>query len=87
MIGAEAIRSAWSRRPVFAIVVASDAADNAVARLGELADEAPLVSLATKEEIGRAVGREVVALVGVTDRELARRIVELGGSGRSGAGR
>ncbi|MDX1394775.1 MAG: hypothetical protein R3195_10290 [Gemmatimonadota bacterium] len=71
---------------MFAIVVASDAADNALARLGELADDAPLVRMATKAEIGRAVGRDVVALVGVTDRELARRIIELGGSGRAGAG-
>ncbi len=86
MVGADAIRSAARRRPVFAIVAARDAADNALGRLGELKNEAPLVRIGSKEELGRAVGRGVAALVGLTDRELATRIVGLGGAGDAGAG-
>ena len=72
---------------MFAIVAARDAADNALARLGGLKNEAPLVRIGSKEELGRAVGRGVAALVGLTDRELATRVVALGGSGDTGIGR
>ena len=62
---------------MYAVVAARDAADNALARLGELTKEVPTVRVGTRDELGQAVGRAVAALVGVTDRELAARIVEL----------
>jgi len=76
-VGADAIRSAANKRPVYAIVAARDASSNALARIGQLAWEVPSVRVGTREELGQAVGRGVAALVGVTDRELAARIVEL----------
>ena len=86
MVGADAIRSAARRRPVYAIVAARDAADNALDRLGGLIDEAPLARIGSKDELGRAVGRAVAALVGLTDRELATRIVALADAADAGIG-
>jgi ribosomal protein L7Ae-like RNA K-turn-binding protein len=74
-VGADAIRAASRKGSVCASVVARDASDNAVARIGGLAGETEMVRLASREELGRAVGRGVAALVGLTDRELAMRIV------------
>lgn len=59
------------------IIAARDAADNALARLGGLTKEVPTIRVGTREELGRAVGRGIAALVGVTDRDMATRIVEL----------
>jgi hypothetical protein len=47
-------------------------------------EEAPVVRIGSKEDLGRAVGKGVAALVGLTDRELARRILILGGFGDAG---
>ncbi len=79
MVGADAIRSAMERKPVSAIVVARDAGRNARARLGEILEEVPTVTVGTKDELGSALGRGVAALVAVTDRELGSRIVDLAG--------
>lgn len=59
-------------------MAANDAAENAVRRLGQLVDEVPTVRIGSRESLGRAVGRGVAALVGLTDRELASRVVALG---------
>ena len=83
-IGADAIRAALVKRPVFAIVIARDAGANARGRLGEMLDDVPTVTIGTKEELGRALGRGVAVLVGLLDRDLAARIVELA-AGRDAA--
>lgn len=78
-MGADAIRAASRRGPVFAIVVARDASENALARLGGPAREATTVRVGSREELGRAVGKGVAVLIGLTDRELAARIVAAAG--------
>jgi len=68
------------------IVVAKDAGGNAVARLGDLARDVVTVRLGTRAELGRAVGKEVAALVGLTDRALAGRVLAIAGPEDAGTG-
>jgi len=74
-VGADAVRAAGRKGTLGALVVARDASDRARRRLGETGRAVPTASVGTRETLGRSVGRPVAALVGITDRELARRIV------------
>ncbi|MDX1578825.1 MAG: hypothetical protein R3266_10075 [Gemmatimonadota bacterium] len=76
MVGTKAVKAAGRRGRVAALVVAGDAAESAVARLGRLADEVPRLSVGTRTALGRALGRGEVAVVAITDRRLAERILE-----------
>ena len=88
VVGAEAIRSASRKEVLHAVLVASDVGMNAVGRLGTLADEVRMIEVgASREALGRAVGRSVAALVGLTDRELAARVVELVGADAASSSR
>lgn len=74
-VGADAVRAAAGKGTLGAVVVAGDASARARRRLGEAGRAVPQAGVATRKALGRAVGRPVAALVGITDRELARRIV------------
>ena len=82
-MGADAVRAASRKGRLGALVVARDASERAGRRLGEAGRAVPTASVGTRETLGRAVGRPVAALVGITDRELAERIVAVAG-GRAG---
>lgn len=58
------------------LVVAGDAAESALGRVGRVRDEVPVLRIATRSELGRAVGRGEVALVGLTDAALAKQVME-----------
>lgn len=58
------------------LVVAGDASVNAVSRLGPEAREVARVTVATRAVLGRALGRGGVAVAGVTDAALAKRVLE-----------
>lgn len=57
-----------------ALVVARDASPNAMERVARAARGVPVVKCGTRETLGLAIGRGPVAVVGVTDREFARRL-------------
>jgi ribosomal protein L7Ae-like RNA K-turn-binding protein len=67
------LTAARSRR-LEALIVAHDASPNAMERVRGAARGVPIVKCGTRETLGLAIGRGPVALVGVTDREFARRI-------------
>ena len=60
------------------LVVAGDASKHALGRLTPQARRVSRVTVATRSALGRALGRNGVAVVGVTDSALARRILEAG---------
>lgn len=80
-IGADAIGGAAGKGRAYLIVIAGDAAASAPRRLGAEAEGVPRIALGTRVTLGRAVGRPVAALVAVTDRSLAGRILAVGGGG------
>lgn len=74
-VGTRAVRAAARAGRLAALVVATDASENAVARLGEEARSAPRVRVGSRATLGEAVGRAEVAVVGVTDAAIARRLM------------
>ncbi len=76
VIGTHSVTAAARKGRVAVLVVAGDASENAVSRLGPEARARPRVTVASRAALGRAVGRGEVAVVGVTDAALAKRIME-----------
>ena len=74
VVGTRAIRTAARSGSVRVLVVARDAAPNAVERVRGAAAGLRVVRLGTRQTLGRAVGRDSVALVGVTDTGFAGRL-------------
>lgn len=76
VVGTEAVREAGRRGELDLALIARDASANARRRMrGLLADPAvEVVWCGSRESLGRAVGRTGVAVVGVSDRGLARQI-------------
>ncbi len=74
VIGTRAVQAAGRAQSLHALVVARDAAPNALERVRAAASGLRVLRLGTLESLGRAVGRDSVAVVGVTDRGLARRL-------------
>ena len=74
-LGTRAVSSAARRGRLALLVLARDASRHAVGRLAPEARVAPRVTVASREALGRALGRREVAVVGVTDKALAARIL------------
>jgi ribosomal protein L7Ae-like RNA K-turn-binding protein len=73
-VGTRAVLVAARTRRLSALIVARDASPNALERVRGVIRTIPIVRCGTRETLGLAVGRGPVAVVGVTDREFARRI-------------
>jgi ribosomal protein L7Ae-like RNA K-turn-binding protein len=73
-VGTRAVLVAARTRRLSALIVARDASPNALDRVRGAIRTIPIVRCGTRETLGLAVGRGPVAVVGVTDREFARRI-------------
>jgi ribosomal protein L7Ae-like RNA K-turn-binding protein len=73
-VGTRAVLTAARSRRLEALVVAHDASPNALDRVRGASRRVPVVKCGTRETLGLALGRGPVAVVGVTDREFARRI-------------
>jgi ribosomal protein L7Ae-like RNA K-turn-binding protein len=99
-VGSRAVRDAARLGELAAALIARDASPNALERVyASLSSSAvPLARCGTRAALGRSVGRGAVAVVGIRDPGLARRIlgmvrhVELedrrrGGGGGQGAAR
>jgi ribosomal protein L7Ae-like RNA K-turn-binding protein len=78
-LGLEAVTRAVSNGEAAAVVVAGDAPDSVRRKLERLfaGDAPPKVVVLDGERLGRAVGRERVVVMAVTDRSLGDRVVEL----------
>jgi ribosomal protein L7Ae-like RNA K-turn-binding protein len=73
-VGTRAVLTAARSRRLEALVVAHDASPNALDRVHGAGRGVPIVRCGTRETLGLSVGRGPVAVVGVTDRDFARRI-------------
>lgn len=61
---------------VHLVIVAEDASDNTKKKFTNMCTfrEIPLVMMFTKEEIGKAIGKEIRATIGIVDENFARSI-------------
>lgn len=82
-MGTHAVSAAARAGTLEALIVARDAADGALGRLPSVARDAPVVRCGTRAVLGAALGRDPVAVVGVTDPGLAARVVDLAGVGEA----
>ena len=76
VVGVERVREAVRKGQVALAVVASDASQHSLSKVVPLleARRVRIVHAPSASELGRAVGREQTAAVGIVDRELARGI-------------
>ncbi|MBI3791176.1 MAG: ribosomal L7Ae/L30e/S12e/Gadd45 family protein [Gemmatimonadetes bacterium] len=81
--GVEQVRVALRQDDVALLIVADDAAEHSRDKVLPLATakKVPVIEGPSAVVLGRAVGKEQVAAVGVTDRRLAKGIRELMESG------
>ena len=77
ILGTTAVREAARHGKLSGALIATDATANARNRLLPLlnAVHVPVVSCATTREIGQAVGKERLAVIGITDVGFARQIM------------
>ena len=82
VVGVDQVRTAAQRGTLVLAVVAPDASRHSLDKVLPLlqARRVAVVQGPSAEELGRAVGRETTAAIGVTDRNLARGIQEAAGS-------
>ena len=76
-LGTTGVREAARHGKLSGALIATDATANARNRLLPLlsAFDVPVVSCATTRELGRAVGKERLAILGITDVGFARQIM------------
>lgn len=74
-VGTRAVQEAGATGELQAVLVAGDASENAVARIaGVLRDGPPVFRCGSRASLGRAVGRSRVAVIGLTEADLAEKI-------------
>lgn len=78
-VGWEAVRRSVNDGEAAAVVVASDAPQRLMSRLGRLAWGAELQEVVALDgdRLGAAIGRPRVVVLAVNDRSLGRRVLEL----------
>ncbi|MDP2471651.1 MAG: L7Ae/L30e/S12e/Gadd45 family ribosomal protein [Candidatus Palauibacterales bacterium] len=83
-VGTRSVREAARRGKLSIVIVAEDATQNSLARLGTLVRDPglPVVRCGDRSGLGRAVGRSEAVVVGVSDPGLAERIATV--ANRSG---
>lgn len=79
VLGTDSVRKGVRDGGVVRVVLAADAAAGQRDKLVPLleARRVPFDIVFTRDELGRAVGRDPVAAIGCSDRNLARRVGEL----------
>lgn len=79
VVGVEQVREAAKKGRVALAIVASDASPHSAAKVVPLleARRVEIVHVASAAALGRAVGREQTAAVGILDRQLARGMREV----------
>lgn len=78
VVGVEQVRDAAKKGKLALAIVASDASSNSTAKVVPLleARRIEILRVPSAKELGRAVGREQTAAVGIVDRQLARGMRE-----------
>ncbi len=78
-IGLDAVRRSIRAGEATVVVVATDAPENVRRKLSGLLSsrDLPELSVLDGDRLGRAVGRERVVVLAITDKSLGRRVVEL----------
>ena len=86
VIGVDAVRAALQRGKCRCLVIATDMSPRAVAKVVRLANARGIrmVEGPDADEMGRALGRPPVMVVGVVDNGLAQGILRAAGSGSDG---
>ena len=74
VLGTRAVRSALQKGKVHLLILAKDASENALARLGSEGRNVPLIRLSTREVLGKAVGRGEIVIAGIVDGDLATKL-------------
>lgn len=77
--GHEKVRAALTRGGVAVLLVASDAADGSLAKLGETSPGVTVVDLFDGGELGRVFGRERTVYVAISAGRIARRLINEAG--------
>lgn len=87
VIGVEQVREGAKKNKVAYAVVATDASRHSLDKIVPLlnARRVRFIEVPSAAELGGAVGRDTTAVVGITDRQLAKGIRELVESGSHGA--
>ncbi|HEU4993562.1 MAG TPA: L7Ae/L30e/S12e/Gadd45 family ribosomal protein [Gemmatimonadaceae bacterium] len=87
VVGVEQVREAAKRGKLALVVVASDASQHSLSKVVPLlvARRVRVVHAPSSSDLGRAVGRDQTAAVGIVDRQLAQGIRELMDSVPDGA--
>jgi len=85
VVGVEQVREAAKKGGLALALVADDASAHSVAKVVPLLEArgVTVIRVPSAAELGRAVGREQTAAVGIVDRQLAKGIRELMDSPRS----
>jgi ribosomal protein L7Ae-like RNA K-turn-binding protein len=87
VVGVDQVRDAVKRGKIMIALVAADASKHSISKVVPLLEArgVRVVHCPSAAQLGRAVGREQTAAVGVLDRQLARGIRELMDSAPSGS--
>ena len=77
--GAELCGNAVKRGKVFLVVLAEDTAANTAEKIMKVCGNrvVPVITAGNMDSLGRSVGKEGIAVFGVTDNSFAVRIMEL----------
>lgn len=86
IVGVDRVRDAVRKGGVAVAVVAPDASRHSLDKVVPLleARRVAIIEGPSAEALGHAVGREATAVVGVTDRALAKGVLALCGAGKEG---
>ena len=89
VVGVEQVREAAKKGKLQLAVVASDASQHSLSKVVPLLEArgVRIARVSSAAELGRAVGRDQTAAVGIVDRDLARGIREVMDAAPAGAGR
>jgi len=75
----EAINKMWTRKKIFVLIMANDAHSNTQAKLAQAAevDHILVLRLASKAELGQALGFAEVSTVAIIDKGLSQAIIDV----------
>lgn len=78
-LGKEAVESALTHRKVYLLIVAQDASQSTIGKLEHRAvmHSVPCLHLDSRDELGRLMGRDTLAVVGLLDPSFARGILKI----------
>ena len=74
VLGTRAVRGALRKGSVHLLILAKDASENALPRLGEEGKNVSRIRLGTRDTLGKAVGRGEVVVAGIIDSDLATKL-------------